>query len=299
MSKETVAAWRAAHPNYMREWKAKNRARWLELKRKYNKSAAGRAAKRRHRKSEAGRAAARRKRWRVHYRECWIPGCVKCEQIRKALKIGLTIGRMTPEQRARKRAVGKLYRERRAAGLVGSTAACSECGASFVRSYRQLTCSSECRQKRSSRLQAERRGHHHFGSIKPRTCPVCHNDFTPKLNCKFLCSPGCYNIWREWGSWLRSGGAHRDAVRVKAQALAAGSNTYFTGRPCKHGHVSPRFVKGGSCVECWRGFVLTRAPSLTHHHGIFGCEEVAPFDPELARAEAMLTELERRTRQWR
>lgn len=30
----------------------------------------------------------------------------------------------------------------------------------------------------------------------------------------------------------------------------AGSLTYFTGKPCKHGHVAPRYSNGGRCADC-------------------------------------------------
>lgn len=36
----------------------------------------------------------------------------------------------------------------------------------------------------------------------------------------------------------------------RALALANGEVRYFTGRPCKHGHVAERFAKNGECVEC-------------------------------------------------
>jgi hypothetical protein len=36
----------------------------------------------------------------------------------------------------------------------------------------------------------------------------------------------------------------------RAAAKAAGEITYFTGRPCKHGHVTFRYTTGGNCHEC-------------------------------------------------
>lgn len=38
---------------------------------------------------------------------------------------------------------------------------------------------------------------------------------------------------------------------TKAEAIARGEKTYFTGAPCAHGHVAPRRVSG-KCVECCR-----------------------------------------------
>lgn len=37
---------------------------------------------------------------------------------------------------------------------------------------------------------------------------------------------------------------------TRSEAIASGSAFYFTGRPCKRGHVSRRRVSGCSCVEC-------------------------------------------------
>jgi hypothetical protein len=45
--------------------------------------------------------------------------------------------------------------------------------------------------------------------------------------------------------------------RTRAEAKAAGSKTYFTGKPCKRGHVAPRRVSVKVCVECERA--TTRA----------------------------------------
>jgi 5-methylcytosine-specific restriction endonuclease McrA len=37
--------------------------------------------------------------------------------------------------------------------------------------------------------------------------------------------------------------------KTRAEAKATGAKYYFTGEPCKHGHIAPRKTKG-SCVEC-------------------------------------------------
>ena len=37
----------------------------------------------------------------------------------------------------------------------------------------------------------------------------------------------------------------------RAEAKEKGLSRYFTGKPCKHGHVSERYVHGG-CIECGR-----------------------------------------------
>lgn len=50
--------------------------------------------------------------------------------------------------------------------------------------------------------------------------------------------------------------------KTRAEAKAAGAAYYFTGQPCKHGHVAPRKTKG-ACVEClkleWERGNQTRA----------------------------------------
>lgn len=50
--------------------------------------------------------------------------------------------------------------------------------------------------------------------------------------------------------------------RTRKEAQALGATHYFTGEPCKHGHVAPRKTKG-ACVEClkveWQKGAVTRA----------------------------------------
>ena len=50
--------------------------------------------------------------------------------------------------------------------------------------------------------------------------------------------------------------------KTRAEAKAAGAAYYFTGEPCKHGHIAPRKTKG-ACVEClkleWQASAEKRA----------------------------------------
>ena len=50
--------------------------------------------------------------------------------------------------------------------------------------------------------------------------------------------------------------------KSRAEAKAAGAKHYFTGEPCKHGHIAPRKTKG-ACTEClrvdWEKRNVTRA----------------------------------------
>lgn len=36
----------------------------------------------------------------------------------------------------------------------------------------------------------------------------------------------------------------------RRSAVAAGESTYFTGRPCPHGHVALRYTSNAACLEC-------------------------------------------------
>ena len=55
---------------------------------------------------------------------------------------------------------------------------------------------------------------------------------------------------------------HTTLPKTRAEAKAVGASHYFTGEPCKHGHIAPRKTKG-ACVEClkveWLKAVDTRA----------------------------------------
>jgi hypothetical protein len=50
--------------------------------------------------------------------------------------------------------------------------------------------------------------------------------------------------------------------KSRPEAKAIGAKHYFTGEPCKYGHIAPRKTKG-SCVEClkveWEKANVTRA----------------------------------------
>jgi hypothetical protein len=38
--------------------------------------------------------------------------------------------------------------------------------------------------------------------------------------------------------------------RSAAEAVAVGSKKFFAGKPCKHGHVAPRYTNGLMCAAC-------------------------------------------------
>jgi len=43
------------------------------------------------------------------------------------------------------------------------------------------------------------------------------------------------------------------------QAMAEGKSTYFTGKPCKHGHICERQTDNKTCLEC------SRASNIKHY----------------------------------
>ncbi len=43
-----------------------------------------------------------------------------------------------------------------------------------------------------------------------------------------------------------------DRIAAKAAAVAAGETQYFTGKPCKRGHIAPRSTANSTCMECDR-----------------------------------------------
>lgn len=42
-------------------------------------------------------------------------------------------------------------------------------------------------------------------------------------------------------------------IKTRKRAMIDGENTYFTGRPCKNGHMTYRYVQSGSCYDCVNG----------------------------------------------
>jgi hypothetical protein len=54
---------------------------------------------------------------------------------------------------------------------------------------------------------------------------------------------------------------HINQIITRKQALKLGLPKYFTGKPCKHGHICERFISG-HCVSCHATHVTT----YQHHH---------------------------------
>lgn len=47
---------------------------------------------------------------------------------------------------------------------------------------------------------------------------------------------------------------------TRIQAYAKGSKTFYTGKPCKHGHFAERYTNGGACIACFRRYRVRMNP---------------------------------------
>ena len=41
-------------------------------------------------------------------------------------------------------------------------------------------------------------------------------------------------------------------ILLRGDAMAQGKSVYFTGKPCKKGHIVQRYTTSGGCLECIR-----------------------------------------------
>jgi 5-methylcytosine-specific restriction endonuclease McrA len=55
-------------------------------------------------------------------------------------------------------------------------------------------------------------------------------------------------------------GIRNAAAAARMEAAKAGRTRYFTGQPCKRGHIAERFVAYGGCVKCAAEHVETYKP---------------------------------------
>src|SRR5690242_13474503 len=78
----------------------------------------------------------------------------------------------------------------------------------------------------------------------------------------------------------------RSMPEARVQALAAGLTRYFTGEPCKNGHVCERLTSSGMCVECNR----LRSAALRANEP----ERVKSYERERGRHKAERREAGRR-----
>ena len=65
--------------------------------------------------------------------------------------------------------------------------------------------------------------------------------------------------------------------RKRGEALASGAPHYFTGKPCKHGHLAARYA-AGDCVECANAATnrwLAGRPEYSKEHYAANRERIA------------------------
>ena len=41
-------------------------------------------------------------------------------------------------------------------------------------------------------------------------------------------------------------------LTLRQDAISQGKSVYFTGKPCKNGHIDQRYTSSGGCLECFR-----------------------------------------------
>jgi len=91
--------------------------------------------------------------------------------------------------------------------------------------------------------------------------------------------------------------------KTRAEAKASGATYYFTGEPCKHGHVAPRKTKG-SCLDCmkkeWEEGNIKRAKYFEEYNkseaGQAAKQRYYEANKELVKARAMARPTEAKKR---
>ncbi|MDD4892759.1 MAG: hypothetical protein PHH73_02005 [Candidatus Rickettsiella isopodorum] len=43
--------------------------------------------------------------------------------------------------------------------------------------------------------------------------------------------------------------------KSRKEALLSGETQYYTGKPCKYGHLSNRQTASGACIECLKAYI--------------------------------------------
>ena len=86
-------------------------------------------------------------------------------------------------------------------------------------------------------------------------CPHCEEPFAEGvlLNIKVIC-PNCEKLIIILEMTVRRYGSDNLTIEQmhssKAEAIAAGHAHYFTGKPCKNGHIEIRDTKSTNCLAC-------------------------------------------------
>lgn len=82
-----------------------------------------------------------------------------------------------------------------------------------------------------------------------------------------------------------------DEIITRAEAMARGLKRYFTGKPCRYGHVTQRLTSGSACVECrlsprWLAYIKRwQAESPEKHRAKFARYDAANREARRQAAE--------------
>jgi hypothetical protein len=74
------------------------------------------------------------------------------------------------------------------------------------------------------------------------------------------------------------------------EAIASGASYYFTGQPCRKGHIAPRYTRSGACNECLHP-TLTK-PRVTTDVRFIARSIPFSIDRRLALSEKYLPQLD-------
>lgn len=98
----------------------------------------------------------------------------------------------------------------------------------------------------------------------PKIFPSGGKENAKKFADRKFCSTSCSSTWNTEDNGKNTSGAER----LRKEAAARGDKTYFTGRPCRRGHLAFRNVLSGNCLECRKiahAIRMTNPNALAHH----------------------------------
>lgn len=79
-----------------------------------------------------------------------------------------------------------------------------------------------------------------FNKYEGSACNKCGNNF------RYTKTSNCVNC----SKYKPTGKPRSEPLPERLEAIKNNENFYFTGKPCKQGHISKRYLKGGICLEC-------------------------------------------------
>lgn len=154
-------------------------------------------------------------------------------------------------------AIGRAYRQRKAAERGPITATCAVCGKTFVKTgHFQVCCSAECarlrknEKERATRVRAPRPRH---SAPITAVCPVCGKTFTKNCNHQKYCSKRCKN--EVWNPERNLPKMERTCPICGKEFETARKNHVFCSNRCyKAAHYKPVQPHNLVCVFCGKAF---------------------------------------------